>query len=238
MGNQNRIEQLMSEVLRVGAVDIRDVDGGEEPFKYASGNWGPGYVMIKGLVARKDILKPLVEELAVKVAKVHPEIDFVAGNVSGGVVPGWILSEMLEQILGKPVPFVYVRDTRKKGGQKELITGANYIPKGSLGLVVEELVNFAQTTVSSAEALRAAGFLVFKGVCILFYDNPESLKTLQQHKMEEMIHLFTLPQLLNLAERNAAFPDKAIKSYRDYLRDPLAWQATRGLVPDPEGGTK
>jgi len=235
-----KIEEAVLKVLEAKAVEIRDVDAGEEPFLYASGNWGPGYVSIKNLVGRKEIIRLLTRQLAAKVAEKAPQLEFVAGNVTGGVVPGWILSEYLEPLLGRIVPFVYIREARKKGGQKELITGIANNPEirpGANGLVVEELVNFAETTCHGAEALRDAGFQVTHAACILFYDNPEAIKSLQRAGIE-MVYLFTLPQLLEIAERNQTHSQKAIDGYREFLKDPLGWQAKRGLEPVKEGGTK
>ena len=62
-------EAVCVKMLEAGAVDIRDVDGGEEPFLYSSGNRGPGYVMVKGLVTRQEIFKPLVEQLALRIGR-------------------------------------------------------------------------------------------------------------------------------------------------------------------------
>src|SRR3989338_419420 len=101
------IEETGLMVLEAKAVDIRNVPlrvTNEEvdklplenqPFLYASGNWGPGYIMIKGLVGRKKIIKSLIQPLARKIAE-RAQVDFVAGNVSGGVIPARLLSEKLE----------------------------------------------------------------------------------------------------------------------------------------------
>jgi len=234
------LKSLILQALRGNALDIHDVDAGEEPFLYASGNWGPGYVMVKALVGWKDILKALVMGLAMKVVKEIPDLKFVAGNVSGGVVPGWILSECLEGLFRRPVPFVYIRDSRKKGGQKELITGIKdnpHIPLGSKGLVVEELVNFSDTTCNSAVALRSAGYNATHGACILFYENPKGIEALRNHEVK-MINLFTLSDMLDVAEEHETHPLHLIKAYRNFLRDPLGWQAERGLKRVETGGTK
>jgi orotate phosphoribosyltransferase len=233
-------ERIALEILNAKAVDIRDVDNGEKPFLYASGNWGPGYVSVKNLVGRKAIIKLLAQNLAIKISEKAPNLDFIAGNVTGGVIPAWLLSEYLGAILGRTVPFVYIRETRKKGGQKELITGIKdnpEIPSGANGLVVEELVNFAQTTCNGADALREVGYEVTNATCILFYNNPEAIKALQAENIE-MVYLITLPQLLEVAEKHKTHSAKAINSYRDFLKDPLGWQAKRGLEPVKEGGTK
>lgn len=234
------VARVMLEVLESGAVEIRDVDAGEDAFLYASGHHGPGYVSIKSLVGRKRIIRSLCKLLAEKIAAEAPHLRFIAGNVTGGLVPGWLLSENLEPLLDRTVPFVYIRDMRKRGGQKELITGIANNPEihsGDNGLVVEELVNFAQTTCNGAEALREAGYTVTHAACILFYDNPEAIKALQEAGIEE-VWLFTLPQLLEIAERQQTHRREAIEGYREFLRDPLSWQKKRGLAPVREGGTK
>lgn len=251
MDRQDRIDACIRDVLDAKAVDIRDVPANvsneevtrlplqQQPFLYASGNWGPGYVSIKNLVGRKAIIKPLVHELALLVAERTRALAFVAGNVTGGVVPGWILSEELSELLGREVPFVYIRAARKTGGQKELITGIANNPlilKGNSGLVVEELVNFAETTTNGAESLRDANFNVTHTATILFYNNPEAIKTLHEHRLE-MIYLFTLSQVLDVAERYQTHPQAVIDGYREFLRDPLAWQAKRGLTRVERGGT-
>lgn len=245
------IEETGLMVLEAKAVEIRDVPlrvTNEEverlplenqPFLYASGNWGPGYVTIKNLVGRKKIIKSLTSQLALLVSERVSRLNFVSGNVTGGMMPGWLLSEELETILGRTVPFVYVREARKKGGQKELVTGvANNpeIPPEANGLVVEELVNFAQTTCNGAEALRDAGFIVTHASTILFYNNPEAIKALKEHGVE-MIYLFTLPELLGVAEKYRTHPQKAIDGYREFLADPLGWQKARGLTRVERGGT-
>lgn len=246
-----RVEQAVLMVLKAKAVEIRDVplrvtneevEGlplENQPFLYASGNWGPGYVTIKNLVGRKQIIRSLTDQLGGLIAERVPGLNFVAGNVTGGVAPGWLLSERLEALFGRTVPFVYIREARKKGGQKELITGMAHNPEispGNNGLVVEELVNFAQTTCNGADALRDAGFTVTHAATILFYNNPEAIKALAEHGIE-MIYLFTLPDLLAVAERHQAHPQKAIDGYREFLADPLGWQAARGLRPVERGGT-
>jgi len=233
-------ERIALEILIAKAVEIRDVDNGEESFLYSSGNYGPGYVSVKNLVGRKAIMKLLAQNLAIKISEKAPNLDFIAGNVTGGVIPAWLISEYLESILGRRVPFVYIRDTRKKGGQKELITGIKdnpEIPHGANAVVVEELVTFAETTCNGAEALREAGYKVTHATCILFYDNPEAIKALRAAEIE-MVSLITLPQLLEIAEKHKTHSPKAINSYREFLKDPLGWQAKRGLEPVEKGGTK
>lgn len=251
MEARTKVDKIALMVLEAKAVEIREVplkitnDEVEklpqenQPFLYASGNWGPGYVTIKSLVGRKRIIKSLTQQLAELIAERVSRLNFVGGNVTGGMMPGWLLSEELEALLGRTIPFVYIREARKKGGQKELITGITNnpeIPLGANGLVVEELVNFAQTTCNGADALRDAGHVVTHAATILFYNNPEAIKALKEHGIE-MVYLFTLPDLLGVAEKYQTHSQKAITGYREFLVDPLGWQVARGLTPIERGGT-
>lgn len=251
MEPEMRVDEVALMVLEAKAVEIREVPSivtndevdmlpvERQPFLYASGNWGPGYVTIKNLVGRKKIIRALTRRLAELVAERVSRLDFVAGNVTGGVVPAWLISEELEIILGRTVPFVYIRESRKKGGLKELITGISNNPEILMddgGLVVEELVNFAQTTCNGAEAIRNAGRIVTHAATILFYNNPEAIKSLREHGIE-MVHLFTLPDLLVVAEKYQTHSQKAIDDYQEFLANPLGWQAARGLTPVERGGT-
>mgnify|MGYP001567019840 FL=1 len=225
-------------VLQAGAMEIRDVDDGAEPFLYASGNWGPGYISVKGLVSHKPLFIQLNQVTAEKVAAAAPHVNFVAGNVTGGVIPGWEIAKALDRHLGREVPYLYIRESRKKGGQKERITGLvnHLILTGHNGLVVEELVNFSETSCHSALLLRELGYAVTHAACILFYNNPRALVALKEAHME-MVYLFTLGELLDTAEEAGTHPRELTQKYRDFLKDPLGWQAARGLKRVEKGGT-
>ncbi len=253
MISEATLDRLTFEVLRANVLELREVPAKvtneqveglslkNRPFLYASGNWGPGYLMIKGLVGHKVLIRCLARYLAIEIAEKWPVgIDFVAGNVTGGMIPGWLVSEELEILLGRRIPFVYIRELRKTGGQKELITGIQKNPEilpNSHGLDMEELVNFAQTIINGAGVLREAGLNCNKGACILYYDNPVANKELA-HAGIEMVSLITLPRVIDVAERRFTHPLDLLREYRQFLKNPLLWQADRGLTRVEKGGTK
>jgi len=70
----------------------------------------------------------------------------------------------------------------------------------------------------------------------LFYNNPEAIKSLKEYGIE-MVYLFTLPDLLGVVEKYQTHPRKVIAGYREFIVDPLGWQAARGLKPVERGGT-
>jgi len=226
-------EEICRQILDAKAVEIRDVDAGEEPFLYSSGNWGPGYVSIKGLVGQERVFKTLTEQLALRLIDAQTEFDFIAANATGGMIPGYQLREDLQRMTGRSIPYVYTRGTRKLGGHKELVTGVDgnpFIQKGQKPLVIEELVNFAQSTSNSAIGLRELGFPAENAATILHYHNPEALERLRETGVT-VVELTNLPKLIEVAEEFGYSSPKAIESYRSFLQDPLRWQAERGLEP-------
>lgn len=226
--------ELAEEILSHDAIVVRDVDAGEEPFVYSTGNRGPGYVQIKGLVGRPELVQDLAEALAAKVAE-RCEIDFVNGNATGGIIPGWELRRALSARLGRSLPFTYLRGARKPGGHGELITGLRANPdirEGSRALIVEELVNYAGTTTNAVLEFRAAGFVAAAAACFVFYDQPEARQLLADNGIE-LVSLLTLPELLEIGEATGKLSPRAVGSYRSFLENPVRWQLDRGYaVPE------
>lgn len=229
-------EAACAKLLEVGAVAIRDVDGGEEPFLYSSGNFGPGYVMVKGTVGRQDVFKPLVEQMALRLVEEAVDFDNIAGNATGGMVPAYQCREDYQCMTGREVGYVYVRGSRKEGGHKELITGLDHIaparPDGSPAhwLVVEELVNFGETTTNSLNLFRELGFTANKAATILHYDHAQVNDRLANNGIE-LTYLTTLPHLLDVAVNEGFYSQEAVASYRDFLASPADWQRVRGIEP-------
>lgn len=226
-------ENVCKLILDAGAVEIRDVDGGEEPFLYSSGHWGPGYLLIKGLVGQEKTFKTLGEQLALRVIDSGIEFDFIAANATGGMIPGYQLREDLQRLTGREIPYVYTRGTRKLGGHQELVTGTQnspFVSEGDKPLVVEELVNFAQSTSNSAIGLRELGFPTENAATILNYRNPQGLERLKDTGVN-LVELTNLPKVLDVAEKFDYFSPEAVASYRNFLQDPLNWEAERGFEP-------
>jgi len=232
------VDGVCSTIINAGALEIRDIDGGEEPFLYSSGNYGPGYVNIKGLVGQRNVLMSLVRKLALKISVEVGVIDFIAGNVTGGQIPGWILSELLGIMRGHNIPYVYIRPSRKKGGHKKVITGDknnDEIEKGMHCIDVEELINYAETTANAIEELRLAGYNCRCAATILSYENPVGVQKLRDMGIK-LISLVTLEDLLRIAEIAPGYSN-AIRDYREFLKNPLGWQEMRGFKPVENGGT-
>lgn len=229
-------EAICDMMLGAGSVAIRDVDAGEEAFLYSSGNYGPGYVMVKGLVSLDEVFDPLTEQLALKLDDDGVEFDNVAGNATGGMIPAHQCRRDYQRITGKKVGFVYVRGTRKEGGHKELVTGLEHIPPtrpdGSPPhwLVVEELVNYAETTTNSLRIFEGMGHVAREGATILHYDHEESNRRLAEAGVR-LTYLATLRNLLQVGINNGHLREEAVAKYLEFLKDTKAWQLAHGFTP-------
>lgn len=224
-------EDLSIRILDAGAVYIRDISAGEKLFLYSSGNFGPGYVNIKGLVGRQAVFKTLTEQCALKLIDEEAKFDFIAANATGGMVFGHQVREDYQRITGREVPYIYVRNTRKIGGYQEYSTGLTdnpEIPVGSNPLIFEELVNFAQTTCNSRLVLAEEGYPATHAGTILHYENPEAIARLQQANLT-LIALVHLKTVLEVAEATGRFSDKTVVDYREFLQNPNSWHKARGF---------
>ncbi len=225
------VAKLGLQMLGAHALALRDLENGEEPFVYSSGNKGPGYVMVKGLVSQRRLMTALCYQLATRILVSFPDIEYVSGNATGGMVPAWIVAGALEKLSGREIPYFYVRGTRKVGGHGELLTGDknnDFFSATRRGLVLEELVNFAQTTTNSAIVQRNAGHDVRHAAGILFYDHKHAKERLNSTGVS-LTYLMTLEQLLRLAETRGV-PTRLLDDYRYYITNPDGWCRRHGIT--------
>jgi orotate phosphoribosyltransferase len=233
-------EAIAVALVDIGSVAIRDVDAGEKPFVYSSGNQGPGYVDVKGSVGAQETFKFLVDQLAAKAVRGEIDFDAVAGNATGGMVPAYEFRERVQAYRGTEIFYNYVRGTRKEGGHGEHITGLQHIPRTrpdgtpTKWVVMEELVNFATTTTNSALLLRGEGFVVDDAVTILNYDHDMNRALLAETNVH-LTALITLPGLLDALVASGRMSSELIAKYRTFQADPQKWMDERGLVKVDRG---
>lgn len=222
---------VMFGIIVSGGVEIRDVDGGEEPFVYSSKNCGPGYVDIKGRVGFDHVFEPMVSLLADRLMADGVDFDLVIGMMTGGALPGYHLKQVMANRLRKRIVYAYQRGARKVGGHGELDTGVRnnpQVPPGIRTLVVEELVNFAVTTCNGVAYERSQGRTVTDAACILFYENPVAVARLEVNAIN-LHYAISLPELLHFGSNEGLLNPKFVKSYLKFLEDPKKWNEDRGF---------
>ena len=218
-------------IIEKGALEVRDLEGGEEPFLYSSGLWGPGYAMVKGLAGQPDAMNKFAWELAIR--SKDKDFDFIIGNVTGGVIIAQQTRNYLEALREEKIPYVYAVVNGNIVGDK----GNPNIKKGDTGLVVEELVNTAGTTAGSIIYARNSGYKVKDAVTIFNYENPLALKRMEEHDFN-LTSLTTLNGTLNLAEKEKLFEQRAVIDYRFFMSNPIEYQKKWNLTPLKRGGTE
>ena len=226
------LEDIASTLIDSGAVGIRDVDGGEQPYVYTSGACGPIYHGIKHLVSQREVLDYLTKNLSYKISelsKERPEVnfDFIVGTATGGMIPGWQLSSHVADMLQKNVPFCYWR-TKNKRDPGEIVGKNPLLTEGMSALVFDDVINFAKTTMYVAKTLTDVGYSVSHVACILSYDHQASKESLKENGID-IIPLITMRQLLEVAEAHNFNSKKAIESCREFLSGPYEWQLKRGF---------
>ncbi len=231
MASDEKKRQVMRAIIQSGGIEIRDVDGGEEPFVYSSKNRGPGYVDIKGRVGFNKVFDPMVDLLADTLVADKVDFDMIVGMMTGGALPGYRLKQLIQEHIGRPIVYVYQRGARKVGGHGELDTGDRNNPDvvpGIRTLVVEELVNFAVTTCNGVAYERGLGRTVTDAACILCYENPVAIQRLRENHIE-LHYPISLPEILHFGGQEHLLQSQAVDSYMQFLEDPRAWNESRGF---------
>ncbi len=219
--------RIMRNILDAGVVDIRNLFAGEAPIPYTSGKSGPVYVGLKELIGRTSLFDDLITFLADVVRKELPcPVQFLMGTATGGIIPAYKIAEKLRRFWNrKGVPSGYVRDSAKNNEWLVGVRNNPAIEKGDSCLLVEELINFGETTMRSVRVLREAGYKITHVACFLWYGNPYAVEVLRREKIE-VIHLFTLPQLLDMAQERGLYVVEVLEECREFLRDPIKWTET------------
>jgi orotate phosphoribosyltransferase len=218
-------------IIESGGIEVRNVDGGEEAFLYSTGNYGPGYVDIKGRVGWNEVFSSMVDLLADKLVMDNIVFDLIVGMMTGGALPGFRLKEIMIERLNKDITYIYQRGARKVGGHQELDTGDRKNPNiksGCRTLVVEELVNFAGTTTTGVLYERKKGRTVEDAATILFYENPVAIEKLVKHNINLHYAIGLRSDLLPFAVKEGFFTEKQVEGYCEFIDDPRKWNESRG----------
>lgn len=109
------------------------------------------------LIGQPDTLRHIAQQTASELE--DEDFDFIAANAPTGMVPGWELRNELDRLRDETVPLVYIREEKKKGGQKETVTGDDTTPlieEGDTAVVVDAVPssNFSERIGHGTTVLR------------------------------------------------------------------------------------
>ncbi len=208
------IESLTASLLvRFGAVKVSL----DKPFQLASGNWSPLYVDCRVLISEPAILDAITALMRLLLADV--KFDVVAAGESAGIPYGAVLAAKMG------CPFIYVRKEKKGYGTGSRVEGR--AAKGSSTLLVEDLVTDGKSKLSFVDGLREAGLAVRD--CIVVLDREQGATDLLSEQSIQLKRLCTVDTCLQCASDEGAIDKAVIDQVRQYLVDPKAWHAKKGL---------
>jgi orotate phosphoribosyltransferase len=131
----------------------------EGDFVLRSGRRSSYYLDKYRFETRPELLAPLAERIAAKVAEVEPEAVRLAGPELGAV------PVVTATALAAGMPFVIVRKAAKEYGTARRLEGA-FEPDECVCLI-EDVVTSGGAAVDSVEALREAGLVCRNAVCVV-----------------------------------------------------------------------
>lgn len=158
----SRAAEVARYLLAIKAVKLQP----NEPFTWASGIQSPIYCDNRVALSHPSVRTFLKECLAEKSAE-FGAFDTVAGVATAGIAHGALLADRLEK------PFVYVRNSAKDHGRRNLIEG-EIRGAGERVLVVEDLISTGGSCLKVVEALREAGCEVVGVLAIFQYGFPKA----------------------------------------------------------------
>ncbi len=131
----------------------------EGDFVLRSGRRSKYYLDKYRFETRPDLLRPLGERIAAKVAEAEPEAQRLAGPELGAVALAASAS------LASDLPFMIVRKEAKDYGTANRIEGQ--FEPGECVCLVEDVVTSGGAAAAAIQALRDAGLRISHAVCVV-----------------------------------------------------------------------
>lgn len=200
-------EQIAEALLQAGAVLLQP----DAPFTFASGIKSPVYcdnrLLLGEVAARRLVTQAFVEQCAGS--------EVLAGPATGGIAWAAWASEILS------LPMTYVRSSAKGHGRSQQIEGAAVT--GRRVTVLEDTISTGESALNAAQALREAGAIVERCVCIFTWDWAATRSAFAEAQLP-LVALATLNDLLAVAaaQGRLSAPQRAV--VERWVADPRNWQ--------------
>lgn len=203
--------EVARNLLEIKAVKLSP----NEPFTWASGILSPIYCDNRVALSHPKVRTFLKNSLA-SVSRSFGEFDVVAGVATAGIPHGALLADILEK------PFIYVRNSAKDHGRRNLIEGE--LHPGQRVLVVEDLISTGGSCLVAVDALRNAGADV-AGVLAIFQYGFEKAQTAFAEKNTEFRTLTNYDTLVQEAANIGYVTAGDLNTLKKWRENPDRWGA-------------
>lgn len=203
-------------LLEIGAVTLNP----KKPFKYASGILSPVYTDCRILISYPKQRKQ-IRDLYVKAIKdSHMNFDIVAGTSTAGIPhASWIADKL-------NMPMIYIRGSAKDHGKGNQIEGK--LQKGQKAIVIEDLISTAESSVTSATAIKNAGGKVTDVFAIITYGMEKAKKNLKKNNLA-LTTLTTFADVVEVAQNLGKISKKEQEIINEWTSDPAGWGHKMGF---------
>ncbi len=200
-------QQIAQALLQAGAVLLRP----DQPFTFASGIKSPVYcdnrILLGDVAARRFVTQAFVTQCT--------GADVLAGPATGGIA--W--AAWAAEILG--LPMAYVRSSAKGHGRSQQIEGCAVT--GRTVTLLEDTISTGESALNAAQALREAGAIVERCVCIFTWDWAATRNAFAEAQIP-LVALATLSDLLTIATAEGRLNEAQHALIERWAADPKAWQ--------------
>jgi orotate phosphoribosyltransferase len=200
-------QQIAQALLQAGAVLLQP----DQPFTFASGIKSPVYcdnrILLGSVAARRLVTQGFVAQSA--------GAEIVAGPATGGIA--W--AAWASEILG--LPMAYVRSSAKGHGRGQQIEGCTVA--GRRVTILEDTISTGESALNAAQALREAGAIVERCVCIFTWDWVATRNAFAEAELP-LVALATLNDLLAVASAEQRLNSAQQAIIECWAAAPKTWQ--------------
>ena len=144
----------------------------ERPFVYASGLKGPLYCDNRKLLSFVDERNVIVQAFVQEIQEKKWDFDRVAALATAAIPYGTLIADRMKR------PLIYIRAKAKGHGNKKQLEGL--FQKGERVILIEDLVNQAQSLMVGIEGVRKEGLLPVACFSIVDYEMRMAQSRLQK----------------------------------------------------------
>ncbi|GAB2478203.1 orotate phosphoribosyltransferase [Alkalibacterium psychrotolerans] len=155
-----RREFIASELLRIGAVNIRP----KNPYTWTSGLKSPIYCDNRLTMSFPEVRNQIITDLVDTIRTHYPKVEVIAGTATAGIPHAAWVADRLN------LPMVYIRSEAKKHGTGKQIEGK--FEAGSKIVVIEDLISTGQSVIDAVNAAKGEGADVLGVAAIFTYELP------------------------------------------------------------------